>query len=178
MVSLAKLRDLLTWKRGAFLAALLAVSAVAVASSDDHESSGGRVAKPIHAEGRGDKCVEDEAYMRRHHMDLLKHHRNETMRKGIRTTKYSLQNCIECHASKQTNSVLGKEGFCQSCHSYAAVKLDCFECHANKPKSATAFHPLASQGVKAGGEAGLAGMMRQEMQSNPVESNTLGGAGK
>ena len=23
--------------------------------------------------------------------------------------------------------------FCVSCHSYAAVKLDCFECHASKP---------------------------------------------
>jgi hypothetical protein len=24
--------------------------------------------------------------------------------------------------------------FCQSCHTYAAVKLDCFECHTNKPQ--------------------------------------------
>ena len=26
-------------------------------------------------------------------------------------------------------SVLGANGFCASCHAYAAVKLDCFECH-------------------------------------------------
>ena len=72
-------------------------------------------------------------------MDELKHQRNDTMRKGIRTTELSLQGCINCHADKQTNSVLGKDGFCQSCHTYAAVKLDCFECHASKPKAATAI---------------------------------------
>jgi hypothetical protein len=24
--------------------------------------------------------------------------------------------------------------FCQSCHNYTAVKIDCFECHSNKPQ--------------------------------------------
>ena len=37
--------------------------------------------------------------MRRNHMDDLKHQRNDTMRKGIRTTKYSLQKCVDCHAT-------------------------------------------------------------------------------
>jgi hypothetical protein len=178
MVSLAKLRDMLTWQRGAVMAALLAVSFVAVASADAHEeSSHGRVPVPVHPEGKGDKCVRDTAYMKRHHMDELKHQRNDTMRKGIRTKEMSLQNCIDCHASKETNSVLGKEGFCQSCHSYAAVKLDCFECHASKPKSAKPLHPAVSQAEMAG-DATLAGKMRQEMQGNPVEPNTTGGAVK
>jgi hypothetical protein len=178
MVSLAKLRNMLTWQRGAAIAALLAVSAVAVASADAHEeSSSGRVPAPVYSEGKGDKCVRDTAYMRRHHMELLKHQRNDTMRKGIRTKEMSLQNCIDCHASKQTNSVLGKDGFCQSCHSYAAVTLDCFECHASKPKAATSFHPVLSQGGKAG-DSSLASKMRQEMQDNPVEPNTTGGASK
>lgn len=178
MVSLAKLRDMLTWQRGAAAAALLAVSIVAVASTDAHEeSSRGRVPVPVHPEGKGDKCVRDTAYMKRHHMDELKHQRNETMRKGVRTKEFSLQNCIDCHASKETNSVLGKEGFCQSCHSYAAVKLDCFECHSSKPKAATHFHSVASEGEKAG-DGGLASKMRQEMRTNPVEPNTTGGASK
>lgn len=146
MVSLAKLREMLSWQRGMLMAVLLAVGAVATASSDAHEAStSGRVIKPVHVEASGDKCVRDTAYMRRHHMDELKHHRKETMRKGIRTTEFSLQGCINCHADKKTNSVLGKEGFCQSCHSYAAVKLDCFECHASKPKAVAASQPAPAQ---------------------------------
>jgi hypothetical protein len=84
--------------------------------------------------GKGDKCVEDTQFMRRNHMDLLKHHRNETLRKGIRTTRHSLKQCVECHASSKTGSVAAsKDDFCASCHAYAAVKLDCWDCHATKP---------------------------------------------
>ncbi len=80
------------------------------------------------------QCVEDTQFMRRNHMDLLKHHRNETMRKGIRTTRHSLKQCVECHASSKTGSVAAsKDDFCASCHAYAAVKLDCWDCHATKP---------------------------------------------
>lgn len=178
MVSLAKLRDMLTWQRGAAIAALLAVSIAAVASADAHEeSSSGRVPVPVHPEGKGDKCVRDTAYMRRHHMELLKHHRDETVHKGIRTTEFSLKNCVACHASKDTNSVLGKNGFCQSCHSYAAVTLDCFECHASKPKAATPFHSALNQDGRAG-DGGLASGERQESQTTPVEQITTSGASK
>ena len=86
--------------------------------------------------GKGGQCVEpDHTLMRKTHMNLLKHQRDETVHKGIRGQKYSLAECVECHASQKTNSVLGSnEAFCQGCHTYAAVKLDCFECHANKRK--------------------------------------------
>ena len=95
----------------------------------------GRVPKPVIEAGKGEKCVESTEFMRKNHMDLLKHQRDETMHKGIRTRNHSLNGCIECHASRKNNSVVGSErNFCQSCHSYAAVKLDCFECHASKPK--------------------------------------------
>ena len=101
----------------------------------------GRVPKPVIEAGKGEKCVESTEFMRRNHMELLKHQRDETMHNGIRTRSYSLKGCIECHASRKTNSVIGTDqNFCQSCHSYAAVKLDCFECHASKPK-ATARPP-------------------------------------
>jgi len=84
--------------------------------------------------GKGDKCVDDNDYIRRHHPDLLKHHRDDTMRKGIRTTKYSLKKCVECHAGSKTGSVAStKEDFCVACHSYSGVKLDCWDCHATKP---------------------------------------------
>ncbi len=92
--------------------------------------------QPTLAKGKGEKCVEDTQFMRRNHMDLLKHHRNLTMRDGIRTTQHSLKGCVECHASEKTGSVAAsKEDFCSACHSYAAVKLDCWDCHATKPKA-------------------------------------------
>lgn len=86
--------------------------------------------------GKGGKCVvEDHQLMRKIHPDLLMHQRDETVHKGIRGGKYSMAECVECHASTKTNSVLGSsEAFCQGCHAYAAVKLDCFECHSSKRK--------------------------------------------
>lgn len=181
MVSLAKLRVVLNWqRRGLLAAALLAFASFAMAASvGAHEgSSGGRVALPVHAEAAGDKCVKDTEYMRRYHMEDLKHQRNDTMRKGIRTPTLSLQGCIDCHADKKTNSVLGKDGFCQSCHSYAAVKLDCFECHASKPKAATAFRSMPAQGVKVDSGADMAAKMEQPVQARSVELNTTGGTSK
>lgn len=94
--------------------------------------------------GKGGQCVEDPKLMRKVHMDLLKHQRNDTLRLGIRGGKYSLAECVECHAGAKTNSVLGSnEAFCQGCHAYAAVKLDCFECHTSKRKN-----PLTAEASK------------------------------
>ena len=77
--------------------------------------------------------------MLRNHMELLKHHRDRTVREGVRTTQHSLANCVSCHASKETGRVTGSESaFCEGCHRYAAVKLDCFECHADRPAPAVA----------------------------------------
>lgn len=83
---------------------------------------------------KGTKCVDDEDFIRRHHPDLLKHHRDEVLHKGIRTEKYSLERCVECHASKKTGSVAAaKDDFCVACHSYVGVQLTCWDCHATKP---------------------------------------------
>jgi hypothetical protein len=91
---------------------------------------------PTLEKGKGEKCVEETQFMRRNHMDLLKHQRDKTMRQGIRTSKHSLKACVECHASSKTGSVAAsKDDFCASCHSFAGVKLDCWDCHATKPKA-------------------------------------------
>jgi hypothetical protein len=84
-------------------------------------------------EGDG-KCIAPPEEMRRNHMEMLKHQRDRTLRQGIRGEPASLNACIECHASKKTGSVLGKGDFCESCHAYAAVKLDCWDCHQPKAK--------------------------------------------
>lgn len=158
MSRLANLGKRFTWKWAAGLTALLALSLGAVAASggDDKAASSGRTPKPTIVIEKGDKCVEDTAFMRKNHMKLLTHQRDETMHKGIRTEKHSLQNCINCHASKTNNSVLGgNENFCQTCHTYAAVKLDCWDCHASKPKQKAAAAPApaaAETAPTAGGK--------------------------
>jgi len=89
--------------------------------------------------GKGGQCVEDPKFMRLNHMRLIIHQRDETVRRGIRGSKYSLAGCIDCHASTKNNSVLGSnENFCQGCHAYAAIRIDCFECHSSKRKIAPA----------------------------------------
>jgi len=144
----AQLGKLLNWKWGAVLGALLAVSLVAVAADEGEGKKSSRVPMPHVVIEKGDKCVEDEAFMKRNHMKLLMHQRDETVYKGIRTKKYSLQNCIDCHASRKNNSVLGSnENFCQGCHSYVAVKIDCFECHTSKPRPAAARAVAAGHGA-------------------------------
>lgn len=151
-------------------ATFLSVALPATAGDDDRTMSG-RVPVPHKTDAKGDKCVEDAAYMRRNHMDLLKHQRDETMRKGIRTTQHSLKNCIECHASKQNNSVIGSDkNSCQGCHSYMAVKTDCFECHSSKPKAAASdtLHPIVAPSAAPDAkdkQSGLSGKMRWQMQA-------------
>jgi hypothetical protein len=88
--------------------------------------------KPVVKIENPGQCIAPAEEMRRNHMDMLQHQRDRTMRQGIRGEKASLNECINCHASKTTGSVTGKDGFCQSCHTYAAVKLDCWDCHQPK----------------------------------------------
>jgi hypothetical protein len=115
------------------LFALLAMLFCLSASAEATESS----LTPKLDIGKGGQCVEDTQWMRKNHMHLLIRQRDETVRKGIRDGKYSLKNCIECHASLRDDSVIGRDdSFCQGCHRYEAVKIDCFECHSSKRKSA------------------------------------------
>ena len=120
------------------LAALgLAVATVAVAAAADAPAS--RVPAPSIAITAPGKCVEDTPFMVRNHMELLRHHRDKTVRDGIRTTQHSLANCVNCHAGKETGRVTGgKDAFCESCHRFAAVKLDCWDCHTDQAQSGLA----------------------------------------
>jgi hypothetical protein len=114
---------------------MLALALPALAYASD------RVPRPVIAIDKPGKCVEDAVTMRREHPDLLKHQRDLTMHEGIRTRRHSLKECVECHASTKTGSVLGEKGFCQSCHDYASVRIDCFDCHASKAKLASGAKP-------------------------------------
>ena len=98
----------------------------------------GGVPLPQPPKGRGDVCVADTDFMRRNHMVMLKHQRDETVHKGIRTKQFSLKNCIECHAVEGPDArpvdISSPQHFCRACHDYAAVRPDCFECHASTPE--------------------------------------------
>ncbi len=136
------------WRRGA-LPAIAALLVGAQALAADLSPAQGRVPRPVIEAAEGKACVADPAFMRKNHMDLLKHQRDDTMHRGVREPKYSLKGCIACHANKATNSVVAGDGnFCQSCHRYAGVTLDCFECHtgtrAAAPKPATAANAVAA----------------------------------
>ena len=121
--------------RGACLLALCTVLPPVLALAAD------RVPKPVVNIEQPGRCVEDTATMRRDHPDMLRAQREATVREGIRTPKHSLKECVSCHASKKTGSVLGANGFCQSCHDYVGVKTDCFDCHASKRNVADGRKP-------------------------------------
>ena len=121
-----------------FAIGLLAAVFAAVAFADAQDTRVGRVVVPAIKIEKGDACVAPAEEMRRDHMEMLLHQRDRTMRQGLRDTRFSLKQCVECHASRKTGSVLGDEGFCSSCHSYASVKIDCFECHTPMRRSGVA----------------------------------------
>jgi hypothetical protein len=125
------------------LAVALLLFAPFIASADGGPPS--RVPRPAVTAAAEGRCVEETAYMLRNHMELLKHHRDLTVREGVRTTQHSLANCVTCHASRETGRVTGsKDAFCEGCHRYAAVKLDCFECHSDRPKPVVAKSDTAA----------------------------------
>ena len=98
-------------------------------------------------------CVEPTAEMRKNHMNYILHQRDETVHEGVRTKQYSLVECINCHVSDAPDAprVSSEEHFCNSCHTYAAVSIDCFQCHADRPVKTSARHAMPAVG-KSGAE--------------------------
>ena len=118
------------------LAGALLVSASVSMAEDDNET--GRVPMPLDIEAKGDKCVEPTDVMRRNHMKFILHQRDETMHRGVRTEQHSLAECINCHVTPDAEGKVAShkdpEHFCNSCHTYAAVNIDCFQCHTSQPE--------------------------------------------
>ncbi|MFN3868905.1 MAG: cytochrome c3 family protein [Hyphomicrobiaceae bacterium] len=101
--------------------------------------AGGALAGPPKpARGQGDACVAPTDWMRKNHMSVLKHQRDDTVHLGVRTKTFSLKGCIDCHAVAGADgkavTVADPKHFCRTCHDYAAVRMDCFECHASRPE--------------------------------------------
>jgi len=84
------------------------------------------------------KCIHPEEEMRRNHMNYILHQRDITMHEGIRTETDSLAKCIDCHVEPNDKGEIAgidsDEHFCNACHQYASVQIDCFQCHADRPQ--------------------------------------------
>ena len=84
--------------------------------------------------------MEPTDVMRKNHMEFLTHQRDLTVHNGVRTSKHSLVECVQCHVQKDTQGqfipVNAPGQFCHSCHQFTATRFDCFECHATVPEVA------------------------------------------
>ena len=155
------------------LPALLALAAFAAPAAAGDSGIRPDVPEPL----RGDSCVEDTDDMRRNHMDYLKGHRDEVMHRGIRTKKYSLKECLGCHVPPEGEArAAGRsEGdhFCQNCHEYAGVHLDCFQCHNTRPQEPALAHPLKPRNRQTLRDAGgpeTAGMLNELAETDKNET--------
>ncbi len=114
------------------------ISPVACTAPAQEAGQESRVFVPAPPKGKGDRCVADTDFMRRYHMTLLDHQRDGTVYEGIRTKRFSLKNCIACHAVEGPDArpvtIKSPKHFCRVCHDYAAVRIDCFECHTSRPE--------------------------------------------
>ena len=117
------------------------------ASPDENSSSGPFIPKAQRRYSDAQGCVEPTADMRKNHMDYIRDQRDATMHEGIRTKQYSLTECINCHVSDAPDAphVDSEKHFCNSCHTYAGVTIDCFQCHADRPVKSR-FQPLSKNG--------------------------------
>ena len=99
-------------------------------------------------------CVAPTDDMRRNHMNYIKHQRVRTVHEGVRGSKFSLVGCVDCHAAVEGGTAvpINSEGqFCQGCHDFASVSIDCFQCHRGIPSQAaplTAVLPAARPGPR------------------------------
>ena len=114
------------------LAAVAAVAATVLLTGSSSDAAGPKIPR-----GKGAACVADTDFMRRNHPELLNHQRDDTVRRGVRKGKFSLRECVACHAvpgpKKTPVKFSDPKHFCRVCHDYTAVRIDCFECHASRP---------------------------------------------
>lgn len=116
--------------RLALLTLLLILCGQVVADPNWRENGSSRAAV------EGGQCVRETAWMRRNHMELLKHDRDITVHQGVRTIDGSLSGCIACHANRDGDRYLAvnaEDQFCAGCHTFAGVRMDCFTCHTAVP---------------------------------------------
>jgi hypothetical protein len=108
---------------------------------------------PAVPQASGEPHPEGSEFWRKHHMELMRHGRDMTVRDGVRPIEASLKGCFDCHAVKDDHgqyvTVKSETHFCRVCHDYAAVKVDCFMCHRSTPDG------VDEHAIEGEGHAGL-----------------------
>ncbi len=121
--------------------AVIVISPGLLAAETESSSMGNVVLPRVITPKDVRQCVEPTDIMRRDHMKFLLQQRDATVLDGIRTEKYNLTGCINCHAQAADDGKIVRaedpEYFCTTCHLYASVKIDCFECHSDRPAITT-----------------------------------------
>lgn len=141
------------------LSLLLMLTLMTSAFTLNAAGNDGNALLPDIPRGKGESCVADTDFMRRNHMDLLDHQRDETVIEGLRENPYRLKDCIDCHAVMGPDAAAltadNPNHFCRACHDYAAVSIDCFQCHASRPGAdeyAGLTGPGGSANITGGGQ--------------------------
>ena len=120
---------------------------MAADASAEGNASGPFIPKAQRRFSEAQGCVEPTEEMRANHMEYILDQRDATVHEGIRTRQYSLEECINCHVSDAEDAprVDSEKHFCNSCHTYASVNIDCFQCHADRPVKSR-FQSLSNSG--------------------------------
>ena len=138
--------------RHAFRRGVIAITLVLASGSGAADAETPRL-RPDLPEPLGERCVEPPEIMRRRHMEFLDHHRDDVVINGIRTTKHSLQGCLDCHVRTNAQGVYPRHTdsghFCMACHEFSSVSIDCFSCHADRPASFYEKHARGAHGLRA-----------------------------
>ena len=121
---------------------------MAADASTDEYSSGPFIPKAQRRYSDTQGCVEPTEEMRKNHMEYILDQRDATVHEGIRTRQYSLEECINCHVSDAPDAPRyeSEKHFCNSCHTFASVSIDCFQCHADRPVKSR-FQSLLNEGI-------------------------------
>jgi len=118
-------------------------------------SPGAQIEQPFLQMPEGEEeCVEDVAYMRFQHMDLLLEIRDGVVREGTKgqivrngtERTITLDGCWECHTDRET--------FCNKCHDSVNLSLNCFRCHHDPSSELQLSDVTASLANRHGEEDG------------------------
>lgn len=131
----------MTWRRAVRALVLVTATLVSVAGGMALAATGTPAAAPAEAAATtSGPCIAPVPFMRRNHMEILKHDRRVTVHQGVRVEGHRLEDCITCHAVKGENGqavpISDSRHFCNRCHGAAAVSIDCFSCHRSTPEPA------------------------------------------
>ena len=94
--------------------------------------------RPVIPKAQGERCVEPTEVMRKWHNEIVRPADGSSAPRTL--PHHDIAGCVSCHAERDKNGAyvpVNAEGqFCESCHRFSAVSINCFSCHAATPQAA------------------------------------------